>query len=163
MASAGELDDYSMGGLCPKDSIWRLLSGRISMSASDPESSTTSAQAITAAFFSGYSARFIAGATGVSLATARRWKAGALRPSVTSLRLWQLYRDMQVLTPSFRTRGFKVCGDALVDEAGKELTVGQLEWYQFMVAYAAELARRIGPDEQAYFWDNLMAAAARRA
>src|ERR1700733_704511 len=108
-------------------------------------------KAITAALFEGFPASGVAEVCCCSVQTAYHWKAGIRRPSERELKLWKLYRDERVLTEQFR--GFRVRGSELIDPKGKSLTVAQLEFYQQMLAYSRDLARRLGDAEYDRWWE----------
>lgn len=118
---------------------------------------------LSSALFAFHSPHEICEVTGCSLATAYQWKAGIRTPGPRTLRLWRLFADEQVLTEQFRKRGFRVRkdrhGDCLILPSGHSLTINELEWYRYALFHAAEMARRIGPQEQARWWDEVMAKA----
>lgn len=106
------------------------------------------------ALFAHHDVNEIAHVCGCNLKTAYHWKSGIRTPGPRTLKLWRLYHDEQVLTAAFR--GFRVRGDKLIDPRGKVLHASQLEHYEWMIAYAADLARRMGPAEQARFYDEVL-------
>lgn len=90
---------------------------------------------------------------GVSLATARRYKAGKLRPSRAVTRLFLLYRDRRVLGPEWA--GWLVKPDSIVDPDGNETTRSQLRNYFWIVQMARELAAARGEDAHREFYKLL--------
>jgi hypothetical protein len=90
---------------------------------------------------------------GVSVRTARLWKTGARRPSRQSLRLISLYRDERVLDGVWA--GFTVRGEHLVDPHGNTVSRGNLLAYVLIIQYAADMARRAGPEAQDRFYQLL--------
>jgi hypothetical protein len=100
--------------------------------------------------FYGYPDFLIAQWCGVSVVTARGWKLGKGKPSRQSLRLFTLYRDEKVLGTEWR--GVRIQGKRLVDSAGMSLTFAQIEQYQILLQWAAELARRDPADRARFQW-----------
>lgn len=108
--------------------------------------------------FYGYPAELIARWCGVTVATASAWKAGTAKPSRPALRLFTLYREERVLGPEWR--GLKVHGSRLIDPTGKSLSVSQIEHYENLLQFMAELARQNPADRVRYeqFLDLLLGA-----
>lgn len=106
--------------------------------------------------FSGYPAPEIARWCGVSIKTARDWKAGRRKPSRQALRLFTLHRDGRVLSEPWR--GWAIKGTTIVDPEGNATTLPQLRGYYLLLQYAAELAAR-DPKTQAAWWELMKASA----
>lgn len=90
--------------------------------------------------FYGYPPELIARWCGVTVSTARRWKAGTMRPARAALRLFGLYRDGRALGDAWH--GWTVRDGVLVDPEGNQTTQGQLRAYGLVMQLAADLARR---------------------
>jgi hypothetical protein len=103
--------------------------------------------------FYGFPDHLIANWTGVSLATARRYKSGKLRPSAAVMRLFLLYRERRVLGPEWA--GWLVKPDSIVDPDGNETTRSQLHSYFWVVQMARELAAARGEDAHREFYKLL--------
>jgi hypothetical protein len=88
--------------------------------------------------FYGYPAEVIAEWCAISVATARRCKAGKRKPSPSVERLFTLHRDRRVLGPSWR--GWLVKPDSIVDPDGNETGRMQLYNYFWVVQFARHLA-----------------------
>jgi hypothetical protein len=97
--------------------------------------------------FYGYPAELIAEWCGVSLATARRWKATGKAPR-PALRLFGLYRDQRVLDRHWS--GWKTSQGVLTDPDGNSTTQAQLRAYWIVMQLAADLARRDPESHAAY-------------
>lgn len=87
--------------------------------------------------FDGYPAEVIAQWCGVSVATACAWKRGAAKPGRPALRLFTLFREGKVLGAEWRRCVIR--GDRLYDQAGKSLSVAQIEHYELLLQWAAHL------------------------
>jgi hypothetical protein len=98
--------------------------------------------------FYGYPEPLIARWCGVSLSTARQYKAGTRKPSRQAVRLFTLYRDGRVLDEGWK--GFSVRGDKLVDPDGNEFDPGQLRAHWLIVQLARDLAGKDSRDLEAY-------------
>jgi hypothetical protein len=90
--------------------------------------------------FYGYPPELIAQWCAVSPGTAARWKAGTTKPTRQALKLFGLFANELVLTPDFRR--FRIRKNALVDPQGQKLSVSQLEQYQVLLQFTAEVAQR---------------------
>jgi hypothetical protein len=104
--------------------------------------------------FYGYPEQLIASWCGVSVATARRWKAGGAVPR-PALRLFTLHRDGKVLDDHWT--GWSVHNGVLKDPEGNRTTQSQLRGYWFVMQLAAELARK-DPESQERYWSLLRRA-----
>jgi len=100
--------------------------------------------------FYGYPAALIARWCGVSVKTARDWKAGRRKPSRQALRLFALYRDGRVLEEAWR--GWRVTETGIVDPDGNVTTLPQLRGYFLLLQWAGELASR-DPTTQRQWWE----------
>jgi hypothetical protein len=118
-----------------------------------PGSGLAARVATVSSLFEGFPAELIARWCGVSVKTARLYKAGVRRPSRQALRLFTLYRDERVLCGPWGE--CSVRGEHLVDPDGQTVTVGQLRAYWIVMALAAELARRAGPDAQERYYEAI--------
>jgi hypothetical protein len=76
----------------------------------------------------------------VTKRTAKRWKAGTLRPSPGHLRLFRLHADRRILGDAWE--GWAVDNDVLVDPVNQRTTQPQLRAYAHVYALAFELARK---------------------
>lgn len=103
--------------------------------------------------FYGYPDHLVARWCGVSVATARRYKLGKLRPSRAVMRLFLLYRDRRVLGPEWT--GWVVKPDSIVDPDGNETTRSQLHNYFWVVQMARELSAARGEDAHREFYKLL--------
>jgi len=74
--------------------------------------------------FYGYPAEVIAEWCGVSVATAKHYKAGSRRPPTPVIRLFRLYRDQKVLGKDWD--GHKVQGPKLFGPDGKSITASHI-------------------------------------
>ena len=83
---------------------------------------------------------------GVTLKSARQYKAGSRRPSRQILRIIALYRAERVLEGPWAH--WTVRDDCLVDPHGNYVTAGQIMAYVLVIQHAAELARQAGPEAQ---------------
>lgn len=90
--------------------------------------------------FHGYPAELIAEWCGITLDTARLYKAGQRKPSRTVLRLFTLHRDGRVLGPAWE--GWVADRDTITDPDGNTTTVRQLGAYAFVMQLAAALAAK---------------------
>ena len=99
--------------------------------------------------FYGFPEQLIAQWCGVSLHTARLYKAGTRKPSRQALRLFTLHRDGRVLDQQ-HWRGFSVRNGKLVDPVGREFDAGQLNAHWLIVQLAQDLARRDQRDLEEY-------------
>jgi hypothetical protein len=95
---------------------------------------------VVSSVFYGMPAELVAEWCGVSVETARRWKAGKAEPGRPALRLVELHRSRKVLT-SPAWDGWLVNGEALAGPDGKELTQGQLRAYELIYQLCHELGR----------------------
>lgn len=102
--------------------------------------------------FYGYPAELIAEWCGVSLKTARLYKAGHRKPSLQALRLFTLHRDGKVLGRDWR--GFRVEGPYLRDPAGYRARTSQLEHWNVLIQWAATVAAK-DPETNRKFQDLL--------
>ncbi len=100
--------------------------------------------------FYGYPAALIARWCGVSVKTARDWKAGRRKPSRQALRLFALYRDGRVFEEAWR--GWRVTETGIVDPDGNATTLPQLRGYYLLLQYAGELASQ-HPATQRQWWE----------
>lgn len=74
-----------------------------------------------------------------------------------AVRLFELHRDRQVLTPEWK--GWVVKPDAIVDPDGNETNRSLLHGYQLILAWAHDLARRTGnPEDIERYYELLKAA-----
>lgn len=74
-----------------------------------------------------------------------------------AVRLFELHRDRQVLTPEWK--GWIVKPDAIVDPEGNETDRNLLRGYAQMLGWAHDLARRTGdPRDLERYWELLKAA-----
>jgi hypothetical protein len=89
--------------------------------------------------FYGYPDKLIARWCGVSVATARLYKAGTRKPSRQALRLFALYRDGRL---DDAWKGFAVRGDRLVDPERREFDPKQLRAHWLIVQLARDLASK---------------------
>ena len=105
--------------------------------------------------FDGFPAELIASWCAVSVATASGYKDGSRKPSRQALKLFSLYRQELVLGPAWR--GFIVRDGTIVDPAGVATTRAQLEGYQMVMQWAAQVASR-APELQHEFYDLLKRA-----
>jgi DNA-binding transcriptional regulator YiaG len=105
--------------------------------------------------FYGYPADLIARWCGVSVATAKRWKSGARKPSRQALRLFSLHRDGRVLSEHWR--GWKVNDSSLVDPADNCTTAAQLSGYAIILQWVAAVAAQ-DPDTQRQYYELLKRA-----
>lgn len=145
---------HAPGDALVKPEHRKRLALRSSMDRDPPDTPAPKVRPITVAAFSGYPAFGIAAVCKCSLRTAQQWKNGTRRPSAAALALWELHRDEQVLTREFR--GFAVRGGKIVDPRGKTFTVSQLIFFEHIIQYASDLARRLGPEEYDRFWGEIM-------
>jgi hypothetical protein len=90
--------------------------------------------------FYGYPAELVAEWCGVSLATARLYKAGKRKPSKPVVKLFLLHRDRRVLGPEWN--GWIVKPGSIVDPDNNETSRSQLHNYFWIV----QLARRLSSE-----------------
>lgn len=102
--------------------------------------------------FYGYPAELIAEWCGVSIKTARLYKAGQRKPSLQALRLFTLHRDGKVLGRAWRD--FTVQGDYLVDSAGRRSRASQLMAWNLLLQWMAGIASR-DPQVQRQYYEIL--------
>lgn len=96
--------------------------------------------AATSLTFYGYSPELIAEWCCVSVRQAVRLKEGLARPSASTLKLFRLHADGQVLTAEFG--GFRVRRERIFDPDGNGTTARQLHAYALLMQWAADIARR---------------------
>ena len=89
--------------------------------------------------FYGYPDHLVAEWCGVTVASARAYKAGKRTPSSQALRLFELHAAGRVLGSEWD--GWGVRGAALCNPEGNELTHGQLRAYSFVWQLAREYGR----------------------
>lgn len=104
-----------------------------------PKSTVAQPVQITAARFYGYPPAQIAEWCGVSYQQACRLKRGESKPSKGTLKLFDLHRSGQVLSPAFAE--FRVAGNKIVDPEGNQTTASQLRMYGMMLQFLAEITR----------------------
>lgn len=119
--------------------------------------------------FTGYSAALVAEWCGISLATARLYKAGKRKPSKAVVKLFVLHRDRRVLGPEWH--GWLVKADSIVDPEGNETTRPLLHNYQFIMQFARQSAAELGEQRRQEFdellvgpsdeWERLLAGVRR--
>jgi hypothetical protein len=88
--------------------------------------------------FHGYPAELVAEWCGISVATARLYKAGKRKPSRAVSKLFLLHRDRRVLGATWRDWIIKP--DSIVDPDGNETSRGQLHNYFWIVQFARRMA-----------------------
>lgn len=87
--------------------------------------------------FHGYPAELVAEWCGISIASARLYKAGKRKPSKTVAMLFLLHRDRRVLGPQWRDWVIKA---ESIDPDGNETSRSQLHNYFWIVQFARRLA-----------------------
>jgi hypothetical protein len=88
--------------------------------------------------FYGYSAELIARWCGVTVETARLYKAGSRKASRAVLRLFVLHRDGRVLGEGWE--GWQSRAGTIVDPDGNATSARQLMTYFYVMQFAAALA-----------------------
>lgn len=104
-----------------------------------PKSTVPQPVQITAARFYGYPPAQIAEWCGISYQQACRLKRGESKPTKGTLKLFELHRSGQVLSPAFA--GFRISGDKIADPEGNLTTAAQLRMYGMMLQFMAEITR----------------------
>jgi hypothetical protein len=104
---------------------------------------TPAGKPLVCSIFYGYGAEEIADWCGVTVSTARLYKAGKRKPSRSVMKLFLLHRDRRVLGGR-GWDGWIVKSDSIVDPEGNETSRSLLHNYFWIVQFARSLAHERG-------------------